>query len=206
MFGMFRIYTVGFPVRHQIAETSLPQQLLQMDPLQRPPCPVAASRAVSAVSYAWLVTCRPNPGWHADIIWVESRLCSAFRRYDCAVPLQSFCSTSQDSANAQKLYPTGGDSSNQWNRKIQDVASWIPASLHIPPLWTCLCQHSNKWKWGLSWKTTLTRRDGTCPSINNAPALGGVSQPYGVTETQNKLIQILQKIFQTANYVYICCW
>lgn len=128
MFGMFRIYTVGFPVRHQIAETSLPQQLLQMDPLQRPPCPVAASRAVSAVSYAWLVTCRPNPGWHADIIWVESRLCSAFRRYDCAVPLQSFCSTSQDSANTQKLYPTGGDSSNQWNRKIQDVASWIPAS------------------------------------------------------------------------------
>lgn len=49
-----------------------------------------ASRAVSAVSHAWLVTCRPNPGWHADIIWDESRLCSAFRMYGHGMPLLSF--------------------------------------------------------------------------------------------------------------------
>lgn len=97
---------------------------------------------------------------------------------------------------------SGGDS-NQWKREIQDVASWIPASLRIPPLWARLCQHSNKWKGGLSRNTTLTCRDGTCPSITHAPTHRGLSQHDGSQVTyRNKPIKILLNIFQTPNYVY----
>lgn len=96
------VSTVRFPVKYLIVQTSLPQQHLQLEPLQRLPCPVAASRAVSAVTHAWLVTCRPNPGWHADIIWDESELCSAFRMYDHGTPLQPFCLTTQFFIIAQK--------------------------------------------------------------------------------------------------------
>lgn len=99
---------------------------------------------------------------------------------------------------------SGSNSSIQWKRKIQDVASWIPASLHIPPLWACLCQHSNKWKWGRSWNTTLTCRDGICPSITDEPTQRGVSQHDGSKEThKNTLIKLLLNIFQAANYVYL---
>lgn len=178
-----------------------------MDPLQRRPRPVAASRAVSAVSHAWLVTCRANPGWHADIIWDESELCSAFRLYDHGTPLQPFlpdftilyrCTkTSLTRIPGATHLPNGRWKSRMWPGELNRPF----ISLHCGPVSPSAGQQMGM-RMQLKHNPNMSRW--YLPEQNRQPAHRGVSQHDGSKEThRNKPIKLLLNIVQTVNYVYL---